>query len=396
MTDFAALEGDVLRDEVRRWLAAHYPASLRNASALRYQTEPELAEHDADFQRWLQLMGDTGLGVPTWPRCYGGAGLSPAQADIFDEEMLRIQAFNPVFGNGPMMLGPTLLEYGTEEQKRTHLPPIARGHTRWCQGFSEPGAGSDLASLKTKCEDRGDHWLVNGQKIWTSFANHSQWCFCLVRTDTRVKHTGISFLLIDMNSPGIEVRPIQLISGITHFCEVFFTDVAVPKANLVGEVNGGWQVAKRLLQHERSGLSSVRRAGPDLVELAKTYVGTDASGRLDNGDLRGRLAQQLIRTQAYQLLLKRLGDAANAGVDAGVAISVVKNLGSTIEQGKTELSLEILGNQGLGWEGAGYTDEELRVTRSWLYSKAFSIYGGSYEIQNNLTAKFVLGLPSAR
>ena len=304
-------------------------------------------------------------------------------------------AFNPIFGNGPMMLGPTLLEFGTEAQKLQHLPPIARGETRWCQGFSEPGAGSDLAALKTRCEDRGDHWLVNGQKIWTSFANHSHWCFCLVRTDTRVKHTGISFLLIDMNSPGIDVRPIELISGITHFCEVFFTDVIVPKDNLVGAVNQGWSIAKRLLQHERSGLSNVRRPGPDLVELAKRYIGVDARGRVDDADIRSRLTAQMMRAHAYKLTLKRINDADNAGVNANVAVSVVKNLGASIEQEKTELSVEILGNRGLGWSGDGYSEEELRATRAWLYSKVFSIYGGSREIQNNITAKQVLGLPGS-
>ena len=200
-------------------------------------------------------MGDKGWGVPTWPTAYGGGGLSPDQAKVLQKEMAAIGAWNPIGGMGTMMFGPTLLEYGSEEQKHRHIPPIAKGEIRWCQGFSEPGAGSDLASLQTKCEDKGDHWLVNGQKIWTSGAQWADWCFCLVRTDTTEKHEGISFLLIDMRTPGVEVRPIKLISGASPFCETFFTDVKVPKENLVGPLNGGWTIAKRLLQHERSGLA---------------------------------------------------------------------------------------------------------------------------------------------
>lgn len=396
MTDFAAIEGDAFRREVRQWLADNFPPSLKNASSLTYQTNPDEARANADFCRWKTLMGESGMGVPTWPKQYGGAGLSTEQAEVFQEEMSQLNAFNPIFGNGPMMLGPTLLEFGTEEQKLEHLPVIARGESSWCQGFSEPGAGSDLASLKTKCEDKGDHWLVNGQKVWTSFANHSDWCFCLVRTDTSVKHTGISFLLIDMTSPGIDVRPIELISGITHFCEVFFNDVKVPKANLLGQLNEGWSIAKRLLQHERNGLSNVRRAGPDVVDLAKEYVGVDEKGQLVDPDLRCRLTTHQIRSQAYKLTLKRISDAENAGVRSDIAVSVVKNLGACVEQSKSELSVEILGYRGLGWEAEGYSDEELAVTRAWLYSKAFSIYGGSHEIQNNITAKRVLNLPSAK
>jgi alkylation response protein AidB-like acyl-CoA dehydrogenase len=266
----------------------------------------------------------------------------------------------------------------------------------WCQGFSEPGAGSDLAALKMRCEDRGDHWLVNGQKIWTSFANHSDWCFCLVRTDFSVKQAGISLLLIEMNSPGIEVHPITLISGITHFCEVFFTDVAVPKENLVGEVNRGWHIAKRLLEHERSGLSSVRRGVIDLPDLARRYVGVDADGRVADPDLRARLVQHLMRARTYALTLKRVEEESATRSRSGQTVSVLKNLGSGVEQARAELAVEILGHQGVGWEGEGYTREEIEVTRALLYSKAFTIYGGSQEIQSNIIAKRVLGLPDLR
>ncbi|MCB0969801.1 MAG: acyl-CoA dehydrogenase family protein, partial [Ilumatobacter sp.] len=178
-----------------------------------------------DFESWKHRYGEVGFAAPTWPVEYGGAGLDPARADILAEEMADIGAFSPIVGLGLMMLGPTLLEFGTEEQKRTHLPPIARGELLWCQGFSEPGAGSDLAALRMRCEDKGDHWLLNGQKVWTSYAHHSDWCFAIARTSTEKKQGGISFLLVDMKSPGLDVRPIKLINGVSHFCETFFNDV---------------------------------------------------------------------------------------------------------------------------------------------------------------------------
>lgn len=392
MTDSEYPESKNFRAGVRQWLAEHFPVSLKGMNPLTYQTHPEQADADKDYQIWRDLIRGKKWGLPHWPSQYGGGGLTTEEAAILQEEMTRIGAFNPIVGNGPMMLGPTLLEYGTEEQKNQHIPPITRGDIRWCQGFSEPGAGSDLASLKTKCEDKGDHWLVNGQKVWTSFANHSHWCFCLVRTDTSVKHAGISFLLIDMSSPGISVRPIELISGITHFCEVFMNDVKVPKENLVGKINEGWKIAKRLLQHERSGLSTVRREGPNLIELAKHHSGLDEQDRINDPDLRARLITHTARTQAYKLTLKRISEDTGASS----AISVIKNLGSEIEQNRTELAVEILGHQGLGWQGDGYTDDDVKATRAWLYSKAFSIYGGSHEIQNNIAAKRVLGLPDPR
>jgi alkylation response protein AidB-like acyl-CoA dehydrogenase len=216
-------------------------------NGLVFQNNAHVAAANPDFQRWRVAMGDKGWGVPTWETRYGGAGLSAAQAKVIAEEMTAIGAFNPIRSYGTMMLGPTLLEFGTEEQRLAHLPPIARHELRWCQGFSEPGAGSDLASLQMKCADKGDHWLVSGQKIWTSGADQADWCFALVRTDTSAKQGGISFLLIDMKSPGVDPRPIVLISGSTHFCEVFFNDVAVPRGNLVGQINQGWTIAKRLL-----------------------------------------------------------------------------------------------------------------------------------------------------
>src|ERR1700758_5467882 len=237
------------RAERRSWLEANFPPSMKGRGLSYIEEAPP---DEPDIKAWRKAMGEKGWGVPTWPTQYGGGGLTPQQARVLQQEMGKIGAWNPIGGRGVMMSGPTLLEYGNDEQRRRHIPPIVKAEQRWCQGFSEPGAGSDLASLQTRCEDKGDHYLINGQKIWTSGAQWADWCFCLVRTDTTKKHEGISFILIDMKTPGVETRPIRLISGNSPFCETFFTDVKVPKENLVGPLGGGWSIAKRLLQHERS------------------------------------------------------------------------------------------------------------------------------------------------
>src|SRR5579862_9202139 len=258
MADFGG-DIDAFRADARAWLEANFPPSLKGKSGMAYIEDAN--PDDADIKAWTKAMGEKGWGVPTWPQAYGGGGLSQAEARVLQQEMNRVGAWNPVGGMGTMMFGPTLLEYGNEEQKQKHIRAIAKQEVRWCQGFSEPGAGSDLASLSTKAEDKGDHFLVNGSKIWTSGGQWADMCFCLVRTDTTKKHEGISFLLIDMHDPGVEVRPIRLIAGASPFCETFFTDVKVPKENLVGPLNGGWTIAKRLLQHERSGIGGGGNGG---------------------------------------------------------------------------------------------------------------------------------------
>jgi alkylation response protein AidB-like acyl-CoA dehydrogenase len=395
MADFGGGELDAFRAEARSWLEANFPASLKGKSGLMMQeTGAELAG-DADL--WRQRMGEKGWGAPTWPKAYGGGGLSGPETKVLQQEMGRIGAWNPIGGMGVMMFGPTLLEYGNEEQKQKHIPPIVKGEVRWCQGFSEPGAGSDLASLQTKCEDKGDHYLVNGQKIWTSGAQWADMCFCLVRTDPKNKHEGISFLLIDMKTPGVEVRPIQLISGNSPFCETFFTDVKVPKENLVGQLNHGWTIAKRLLNFERQSLSGGGGGGGGLFgasvdDLAKKYVGTDETGRIANADLRSRIVQHQMEARAFGLTLMRASAEAKAGNGPSAAISIMKNAGSKVSQDRAELTLEIMGQQGLGWEGEGFAAEELSAVRGWLGGKAYTIFGGSYEIQNNIISKRVLGL----
>src|SRR5579859_3328455 len=255
MADFGGADLDAFRAQARAWLEANFPISLsRQAGGLSDGETDETLTGDAAL--WKARMGAKGWGTPTWPKAYGGGGLSRAEAAVLAEEMSRLGAANPIGGMGVIMFGPTLLEYGDEVQKQQHLPGIIKGEVRWCQGYSEPGAGSDLAGLQTRAEDKGDHWLVNGSKIWTSGANFADRCFCLVRTDTAKKHEGISFLLIDMKAPGVETRPILLINGTSPFCETFFTDVKVPKDQLWGPLNGGWTIAKRLLQHERDNNSA--------------------------------------------------------------------------------------------------------------------------------------------
>jgi len=397
MAALAESDLESFRRDVREWLAANFPPSLKGRGAIMFAEGG--APQDTDFLRWKKAMAEKGWGTPTWPKTYGGGGLSRAEARILQEELNRIDAFNPIGGMGVAMFGPTLLEYGTDEQKKRHVPPIVRGELRWCQGYSEPGAGSDLASLRTQAVDKGDHFLVNGQKIWTSGAQWADWCFCLVRTDNTKKHEGISFLMIDMKSPGVETRPIRLISGSSPFCETFFTDVKVPKENLLGPLNGGWTVGKRLLQFERDGQGGGGNRGANMRgsdnrsvdELAKRYVGTDAKGRIVDPDLRARIAAHLMEQEAMRLTVKRMFEG-KAGQGPSAASSFMKNANVRVAQERAELIVEIMGAQGLGWEGEGFAPEEINATRNWLAGKAMSIYGGSNEIQNNIIAKRILGL----
>jgi alkylation response protein AidB-like acyl-CoA dehydrogenase len=401
MADFGGDDIEAFRASAREWLASHFPSSLKGKGGMMYAEG--VAPAGPEVLAWTKAMGETGWGVPTWPKVYGGGGLSSAQARALQQEMNAVGAWNPIGGMGVMMFGPTLLEYGTESQKQRHIPPIARGEIRWCQGFSEPGAGSDLASLQTKCEDKGDHWLINGQKIWTSGAQWADWCFALVRTDTAKKHEGISFIVFDMKTPGVDVRPIRLIAGASPFCETFFTDVKVPKENLVGPLHGGWAIGKRLLQHERSGIGGGGGAGArgggifgvggSPAELACEYLGVDEAGRIADSDLRARVVAHEMDAKAFQLTAMRtmLESRSNQGPSA--ATSIMKNAGTKVGQDRAELIIEILGHQGLGWEGEGFSAEELSFVRGWLGGKATTIFGGSAEIQNNIISKRILGLP---
>ena len=386
------------REEVRAFLAENFPAELRGKDNAMSAVDGPTEETDAQ-RRWREAMGAKGWGVPTWPAAYGGGGLGREDARVLQEEMARAGAWNPIGGMGVMMFGPTLLEYGTEEQKQRYIPDIVNGRVRWCQGYSEPGAGSDLASLQTFAEDKGDHYLVNGQKTWTSGGQWADKCFALVRTDKSQKHAGISFMIIeDMHAEGVTVKPIRLISGQSPFCETFFDNVRVPKENLVGREGQGWEIGTRLLQHERNSLSggggSMGRlmAGSGVAEIAKTYRGTDAEGRIADADLRTRIIRHEMDTRAFALTLRRAAMEAKGNAGPSAATSIMKNVGARITQDRAELNIEAMGMQGLGWEGEGFSEAELGQTRSWLWGKAVSIYGGSTEIQNNVVAKRILGM----
>jgi alkylation response protein AidB-like acyl-CoA dehydrogenase len=395
MADFGAdVELEDFRAEARAWIEANFPPALKGKAFL---ASAEVTTNNAELRAWRKAIGLKGWATPTWPAEYGGGGLSVAQARALSQEMAKLGAFNPMmFGMGVTMIGPTILDYGTPEQKAKHIPPIVRGDVQWCVGYSEPNAGSDLASLQMKCEDAGDHWVINGQKTWTSGAQYSDWCGALVRTDFSVKkHDGISFMLIDMHQKGIEPRPIALIAGASPFCETFFTDAVAPKENLLGKLNEGWSVGKRLLQHERASQTGASMGGRQvpLNELAKRYVELDADGRIADTDLRTRLTRHLMDARIHGLTLARVMAESKEASGATNGASVLKNSATVVAQTRAELTLEIMGSQGLGWQGDTFSQEEIETVRGWLSGKAMSIYGGSAEIQNNIISKRILGLP---
>jgi len=387
------------RAETRAWLQANCPPEMRR---------PAVTDEDrcwggrnptfqSDAQRvWLERMAGKGWTVPDWPTEYGGAGLTKEEHKVLRQEMAALGCRSPLDSFGIWMLGPALLRYGNAEQKAEHLPKIARGEIRWCQGYSEPNAGSDLASLKTRAEDKGDHYLVNGQKIWTSYANKADWIFCLVRTDFAAqKHTGISFLLFDMASPGVTTKPILLISGMSPFCETFFDNVQVPRRNLVGEPNGGWEIAKYLLTHEREMISSIgdRGSNRSVAQSALATIGADATGRLADPLLRAQIAAFEVDESAFRLLLERSGDLARQGQGNPAFSSLLKYYGAELNKRRHELAMQAAGSDGLEWEGE--RSQEGSLARTWLRTKANSIEGGTSEVQLNVVAKRILGLPGA-
>ncbi len=386
------------RQEVRDWLEDNCPASMR--TPMPADESPgggRRAQYkNPETKVWLERCAERGYTVPSWPTEYGGAGLDKQQLVVFQEEMRRINARPPHVGMGISMIGPALLEYGTDEQKAEHLPKIASGEIWWCQGYSEPGSGSDLASLRTAAVEDGDEFVVNGQKIWTSGANHADWMFCLVRTDFDApKHEGISFVLFDMTTPGVSVKPIKLISGMSPFCETFLDDVRVPKKNLVHELNKGWTVGKRLLQYERSSIGGIGggQKVKSLEDWGKEYVGTDTDGRIADPALRDDIVRHRTNDRAFALTMRRAGEESATGLAPGALSSMFKLYGTEQNKNKFELIARITGTQFLGWEGDAFTDEEKTQTRAWLRSKANSIEGGTSEVQLNIIAKRILGLP---
>jgi alkylation response protein AidB-like acyl-CoA dehydrogenase len=392
---------DDFRQETRAWLEANCPHSLRTPTP-----EGELVwggskiEFSSEDQRlWFERMRDKGWFCPDWPREYGGGGLSPAELAVLESELRCLKCRPAQINLGIWMLGPVLLEYGSEEQKRALLPPMARGEVRWCQGFSEPNAGSDLASLKMSARDEGDHFVVNGTKIWTSYGDKSDWMYALVRTDAKApKHLGISLIVLDMRSPGISVSPIDLISGKSAFCQVFFDNVKVPKSQLIGPLNGGWTLGKSLLQHERKAMSKFGETSlPNhfhLLPLLERYLPEPRSAA--DQALHTRAMRQAMDEHAYALTVQRMGEEARSRQDVSGLMAIMKLVHSEQDREKFEILLDALGYHALGWEGDAFTDEELAITKSWLNSFALTIAGGASEVQLNVIAKRVLGLPDAK
>jgi alkylation response protein AidB-like acyl-CoA dehydrogenase len=341
-------------------------------------------------------MAERGWTAPTWPREYGGGGLSKDEARVLAQEMAKQRLRPPLIGFGLEMIGPLLLQVASEAQKREHLPKVVHGEIRWCQGYSEPGAGSDLASLQTRAVRDGDHFVLNGQKVWTSYGDKADWMFLLVRTNPEAKkHAGISFMLMDMETPGVSVKPIKLISGASPFCETFITDARVPAGNLVGQEGGGWGIAKMLLQFERNMIADVFKEREDrqrLITMARKYLPTE-NGRIVDAVMRDRITQVELDQQALDLTLSRNRDRLKAGQPPGAASSFFKLYGTELNQRRRELMVHVAGPQALGWEGAGFNAEELGLTRDWLRSRGNTIEGGTSEIQLNIIAKQVLGLP---
>ena len=390
---------DTFRAETRAWLEANVPASMRQP--MRGEGDANWGGRKADYSKnpdqklYMDRMAERGWTVPDWPREYGGGGLSAAEAKILREEMAALKCRNPLNSFGISMLGPALLKYGTEEQKLEHLPKIARGEIRWCQGYSEPNAGSDLAGLATSAVSDGDDYIVNGQKVWTSYADKADWIFCLVRTSKESKQGGISFLLFDMDSPGVSTKPILLISGYSPFCETFFDNVRVPKKNRVHDENKGWDVAKYLLGHEREMISGMGLASPGgnpLIEGAIATVGLDAQGRLADPILRAQLALFEVRSKAFSAMSERFLDELKAGRAHPAQPSMMKYYGTELNKDRHELVMASGGSDTLEWESERSAGGA--KPRAWLRTKANSIEGGTSEVQLNIIAKRILELPA--
>ena len=390
---------DLFRKETAEWLEANCPAAMRqpitedsvlwSGSKMRFIS--------ADQQIWFERMRDKGWFAPAWPAEYGGGGLDPKRARIVEQEMARLKCRAPQYTLGVWMIGPAMLDFATHEQKLEHLVPMMQGKIRWCQGFSEPNAGSDLASLKTQAVPDGDDYIVNGSKIWTSYGDDADWMYALVRTDNTKKQDGISLLLIDMTLPGVTVKPIELISGKSSFCEVFFDNVRVPKRQMIGGENKGWTVAKALLQYERSAMSKFAEGAKpshDALAVLKPILQAGA-GTHEAAVLRDRLAKSLMDFHAFGLTAMKMKEEALARMDVTGPSMIMKLVQSELEVAKYEVIMQGLGTQALGWqepEGAAELEE---ITKQWMLAKSVTIAGGASEIQLNIIAKRVLGLPDA-
>ena len=388
---------DEFREETRAWLEENCPPGARGSGEV-YNGSTKIKIHDPDTRLWVDRMVEKGWTVPNWPKEYGGGGLSTPEYVVLIEEMSRIEARPALSGFGTSMLGPTLLEFGTEEQKARHLPRIARAEVEWCQGYSEPGSGSDLASLQTQAVLDGDNFVINGSKIWTSGAHNADWMFILVRTDKDVpKHEGISFMLLQMDQKGVTVKPIRLISGISTFNQIFFDNALAAREDLVGERNWGWTVGKRLLQHERSGMESLVSGGADdsessLAKVAKSFLGEE-DGKIADPVQRDDVITYEMDQSSLRLTQRRVVEESADGATPGPATSIFKVVSTELQQEYSNLMTRLHGSRGFGVDESQFTNDDIEMTRQFFFSRAASIYSGSNEIQRNIIAKRVLGLP---
>jgi len=385
------------RMETRKWLEDNCPLSMREPT----KDPSELywggrnGEFSSDDQKlWFERMLEKKWIVPYWEVKYGGGGLSNEQNNILNQEMSRLGCRKPHYNFGISMLGPAMLKFASEEQKLNYLPDIVQGKIRWCQGYSEPNAGSDLANLQTKAEDKGDYFLVTGSKVWTSYAEKADWIFCLVRTDSSSsKHTGISFLLIDMASEGVSTRPIKLISGKSPFCETFFDSVKVPKANLVGTLNDGWTIAKYLLTHERQMIGGIGETDKKLhISDEAINVMSKNNGILSDTILRSKISEFEMNEEIFDLTIRRTMDEEKSGNNSGAASSFFKYYGTELNIQREELRLKINGFSSTEWNSKA--SENGKQARYFCRTKGNSIEGGTHEVQLNIIAKRILGLPT--
>ena len=390
------------RQETRQWLEENCPEDMRGPV-------PGMDSHswggrNADFKSnnqkiWFERMRDKAWFCPEWPEQYGGGGLSAAEGAVLKEEMKRIEARPAHINLGIWMAGPAIMEFGTEEQKLEHIPRICRGEIRWCQGYSEPGAGSDLASLQTKAVRDGDDFIINGSKIWTSYANDSDYIYCLVRSNPDApKREGITFILFDMATEGVSTKTIELTNGDAHFCQTFFDNVRVPVANVIGEIDKGWTVAKRVLEMERAMMSDMEGSAAhhddSPYKLAQEYIGVDSNDKIVDPIIRDRIAQNGMSSTAFDITMRRVSEEFEAADPfAGMAAMIAKYQGTEEDKRKYQLVVDIMGNKSLGWEDDNFSSDELRVSKQHLLTYAHTIAGGTSEVQLNIIAKRVLGLP---
>ncbi|MBC7104196.1 MAG: acyl-CoA dehydrogenase family protein [Parvibaculum sp.] len=382
------------RDEVREFIANNYPQELRGSRRGEMSKE--------DILKWHRILYKKGWVVPHWPVEYGGTGWTITQRYIWNEENARAET-TPLLPFGLSMVGPVIYTFGNEEQKKRFLPGILSGDDWWCQGYSEPGSGSDLASLRTKAVREGDHYIVNGSKTWTTLAQHADWMFCLVRTDPNVKQQeGISFLLIDMKTPGITVRPIITMDGSHEVNEVFLEEVKVPAGNLIGEENKGWTYAKFLLGNERSGIADVARSKKAIERLKKLANAelVDGTPLMKTDEFSRKVAEVEIDLSALEVTELRTLAAESKGRGPGPEASILKVKGTEIQQRITELAVEAVGNYALveaprlevtGNEFVPGPEGSQGLAQDYFNMRKTSIYGGSNEIQHNIIAKMVLG-----